>query len=292
MVKKKYIIHDIVRVIATILVIVGHSNYINFQTKYGGTNLNFQNFSPFYKVLNGIVGIIYTFHMPLFFFLSGALLFLSLEHEENFRDFFIKKFKRLIYPFVLVTIFYVFPLKYLSNYYLKSNSILRDFIYGQFLLLGSNHLWFLVALFQIIIYIYIIEKLLKLNLKLKIVLVVVLYAISEYLKYDGFVVLRAIKDIIWVYLGYFYQQNYYKINKIINKSGAKLLILSILAYIICFILPKYSIIKTPNLLLAFLGIEITYIFIELYLVKIKIFENRYLKIILKYSFIVYFILIQ
>lgn len=281
--KIKYIDHDIVRVIATLLVILGHSNYINFQTKYGGTNLQFQEFSYFYKVLNWIVGIIYTFHMPLFFFLSGALLFLSLQKIEGLKEFFIKKFKRLIYPFIIVTIFYVFPVKYLGDYYLKSNNILKDFILGQLLLLGSNHLWFLVALFQMSILIYIIEKILNLDLKLKLVLIVIFFIIGKLITFDYFMFSRAMRDIIWVYLGYFYQKNYLKINNLIEKGKNKILIFLIFLYL--FFL-KCPLPKMNYLLLAFLGIGIIYVFVNLYLIK-SFFKLKCLNVILKYSFIIY-----
>jgi acyltransferase len=75
---------DRARGIAIILVIIGHANFPE-----------------------EIRTIVYAFHMPLFFFLSGFLL---LKKEENFNLFFVKKVKSLIIPYVsyniILIIFY------------------------------------------------------------------------------------------------------------------------------------------------------------------------------------------
>ncbi|MEJ5306926.1 MAG: acyltransferase family protein [candidate division WOR-3 bacterium] len=51
---------------------------------------------------------IYSFHMPLFFIVSGFLF----KTESNFKEFFIKKFKRLIIPYFIFSfltyLFWVF----------------------------------------------------------------------------------------------------------------------------------------------------------------------------------------
>ena len=58
-----------------------------------------------------------------------------------------KEAKRLLYPFLLVSIFWSFPLKYLSGYWNNSVNVLYDIVVGQLLIQGNTHLWFLPTLF-------------------------------------------------------------------------------------------------------------------------------------------------
>ena len=80
---------------------------------------------------------IYSFHVPLFFVLSGYFYKLS-----NFRTQFNKDFRRLLIPYVVVTfveIFLVFVHKlYLTGVFFGAYSLLWDSV---------TPIWFLVALF-------------------------------------------------------------------------------------------------------------------------------------------------
>ena len=88
-------IYDWVRLIATIFVVVGHSAYLTMQTTYGGVEYILpQNLSIVYnfKIMDFfryLSGWVYTFHMPLFFMLSGAVL--ALKPMAVFDKFFIYK---------------------------------------------------------------------------------------------------------------------------------------------------------------------------------------------------------
>ena len=46
---------------------------------------------------------IYAFHMPLFFFISGYLF--KSDKYNSFKDFFKKRFKRLIIPYLIYSVF-------------------------------------------------------------------------------------------------------------------------------------------------------------------------------------------
>ena len=72
----RVLIYDWVRLIATILVIIGHSTYYYIMTQYGGcdyTAFTLPKLSNFYRMAEYMVSIIYLFHMPLYMALSGAL---------------------------------------------------------------------------------------------------------------------------------------------------------------------------------------------------------------------------
>lgn len=75
---KRIIIHeyDILRVIVTLLVIIGHSTYYVISTPYGGcdyTSLTLPNLSLFARLAAYLTRLVYLFHMPLYMALSGAL---------------------------------------------------------------------------------------------------------------------------------------------------------------------------------------------------------------------------
>lgn len=143
-----------------ILVLLGHSNYYIFKTEYGGIEVFDVSLlsSSIYKTFNIIIGFIYSFHMPFFMCLSGMCLKLSLKSDTEFAIFAKKKCKRLIYPFLLVTLFLIVPCKYIAGYYDYSTSIFKDILLGQFLLFGDSHLWFVVSLFEISITYYLLYK--------------------------------------------------------------------------------------------------------------------------------------
>ncbi len=70
-----------------------------------------------------------------------------------------KKAKRLLIPFLSVTIFLSIPLKYCSGYWDNSTHIWSDIFLGQFLLMGNSHLWFVVSLFIISVVFYFVHQL-------------------------------------------------------------------------------------------------------------------------------------
>ena len=74
--RKKYI--DIAKGIAMILVIMGHCKYIN----------------------NYLHVWLYSFHMPLFFILSGMTF--SVKNKPHFKDFLKNKFFKLLIPYFLL----------------------------------------------------------------------------------------------------------------------------------------------------------------------------------------------
>lgn len=132
-----------VYLIGVLLVILGHSHPL------GNT------YYP--SILQEIIKIIYYFHMPLFFFISGYLLERSKIVKNNIfsiSDYLKLKIKKLMYPYIFLTIIGIFPKIILSNYttdklninFLSIMKIIfnpRESIWG--------HLWFIPTLLGIII---------------------------------------------------------------------------------------------------------------------------------------------
>ena len=64
---------DMAKEIGILLVIIGHISYVS---------------EPVRQYIS-------TFHMPLFFVISGMLLLYKKEEENNFRDFVVKRFQNI-----------------------------------------------------------------------------------------------------------------------------------------------------------------------------------------------------
>lgn len=158
--KKSTEFYDVLRVIATILVVIGHAGYVTWTGDSGEISLATDNASHAFEFLRyNIIGKagewIYGFHMPLFFMLSGALYTYS-RKTNSFNELVKNKTLRLIVPYYTVGIVYMFPLKRLAGFYTKENYVeaLQGFLLGS----NSAHLWFLLVLFWCFILFYPIEK--------------------------------------------------------------------------------------------------------------------------------------
>lgn len=118
---------DVAKGIGCLLVLLGHSLYINKHLK----------------------NWIYSFHMPLFFFIS-VYLFNFDKYKENYKLFLKKRFKSLIVPYFLLQ-FVIWILLFIFEYHfiLTGNAI--DRFIGIFLGYRLHNyyfnMWFLIVLF-------------------------------------------------------------------------------------------------------------------------------------------------
>ena len=149
-IKKNFAELDTLRILAILLVVFGHCTYSEFAEPANGRialNDTPMLHETIYTFAQTICGLIYSFHMPLFFALSGMCYALN-EHSEYSLDKFIwKKFDRLIIPFFLIGSLYMIPVKYIAKFY--PDFFLAEKAFFNFELYG--HLWFLVVLFEIFI---------------------------------------------------------------------------------------------------------------------------------------------
>lgn len=162
--------YEWLRLIATVLVVVGHSAYWVINTAHGGVYYGADEFawiapayfSAVFGGVRAVAGWVYRFHMAVFFFLSGAVLRLRPVGVPG--RFLAKKVRRLLVPYYLCGLAWMFPLKWLSGFYTVQTlpAALGDFLSG-----GSDagHLWFLWALFWCMAVFALLEKLLKIDAK-------------------------------------------------------------------------------------------------------------------------------
>lgn len=134
--------YSVMKVMTTILVVIAHVTV--FYSDFGGV------FSMEYNlVLDGITKFIYSFHMPLFIFLSGAVYHqcIAAGKYKSYIKFVKKKFVRLMVPYFLWGIFYVTPVMLILN--ITKLSAQDYIIKGILCAMDSRHLWFLWTLFFI-----------------------------------------------------------------------------------------------------------------------------------------------
>lgn len=128
---------DVAKGIAILLIVYGHvSRGFLDSGLIAGTTL-----------LRQIDGIIYSFHVPLFFFVSG-LLFKKLNYVGEMGQLIAKKFKRLVIPyfiFTLITGLFRIALSKYVNVHVDSSFVYKMFISPQF------QFWFLYDLFFFIL---------------------------------------------------------------------------------------------------------------------------------------------
>ncbi|PCK08046.1 MAG: acyltransferase [Alteromonadaceae bacterium] len=95
-----------------------------------------------------VESIIYTFHMPLFFFLSGLFFYASFL-KYGARKFIFRKIDVVVYPYLLWSIFQGLVEAYLSSY---TNYIITYSEVFSLLWFPRAHFWFLYALFSVFVF--------------------------------------------------------------------------------------------------------------------------------------------
>lgn len=189
---------DVIKGIAILLVVLGHA--IQFGT------VNFDN--------NIIYKIIYSFHMPLFMFVSGYIA--SRTKIFNYK-FVLRKFNTLVIPFIIW---------YLINYIVNSKYKELNIIEYMVILIKApdKGLWFLWILFLCFCILTIFYRIMKVNKKLIIILLIVLNILGLKFNFIG------LNLVAW-YFPFFYIGFLVAGKKaILLRYSKALLILSILIY--------------------------------------------------------------
>ena len=172
---------------------------------------------------------IYTFHMPLFFFLSGFLF--SPTKYHRFSSFFISKCKSLIIPYfsfsIIVYIWFLF--RYQIGDIDYSSSLLKPLI-GT--LIGNRNtdwtvhigaLWFLTCLFITELLFYFLKTRLKTNLLVSIALIITSFLGYLYSRFLGeplpWNIDAAFIAVLFFGAGYVYKENTQTLSHFLNMKG-------------------------------------------------------------------------
>lgn len=200
--------YDLMKIICVILVVIGH--ILNLYISGGAILIaKEQSFIP-------MRDFIYSFHMPVFVALSGAIYSIQKEkgkYMDNF-SFLRIKIKRLLVPYILISLCFVLPtmcfvwnIKEPFNYYYNNYVLARD----------SRHLWFLLMLFYVFVILNPIERQIRTHKRLSCLLFFVCsYFISSYIP-NVFGVHFFFKYVFWFYFGYLFERNKHIIISFLDK---------------------------------------------------------------------------
>ena len=165
---------------------------------------------------------IYSFHVPLFFCISGVFS----NPNTKLKSYIFKSFKRLIIPYIaFFFIGFVFTLIFNREIIEKSsiNYIIWQFVFAKPTDLNVGPIWFLPCLFVVKVYFYIINKLLiiKKNIFLNILslLFIALIAFEIPVLEHKFQLSMPFKTDVAIMALVFYIVGYYLKNEFINNSN-------------------------------------------------------------------------
>lgn len=168
--KQKLVHHqtdlDIIRILLVILVVIGHAEFYEITTPFGGLHVqSAMNSSGIadtfsHRWISKLCEFIYCFHMPAFIGVSGILFAQQMKNQKwkSLKQLAINKAQRLWIPFLCVWLFWNLPVKYLSGYY-KDVSIGKCLL--QMLFPNRVYLWYLSALFFIFLITYLLYRYVK-----------------------------------------------------------------------------------------------------------------------------------
>lgn len=156
--RKRIYYFDLAKGIGILLVVMGHLEYISMELRY----------------------FIASFHMPMFFVISGMLMYLSGEENKEPAAFVKGKLYRIGMPYLSYSILYL--LIETALFYLKGEGSFANLFQDAYLslcLYGISVLWFLPAMFFGLLIFFFLRK--NFSHKLTILAVCVLTAISYFL---------------------------------------------------------------------------------------------------------------
>ena len=141
-----------------LLVVIGHVSLTNLPR------------DPSTPIATRIETVIYTFHMPLFIFISGWLFYYTcIGRNKSYKDMFISKFKRLLIPFfafTIVTMLLKMALPQLMHRVVDMEEIINTFVFFRSNPLGE--MWFIIVLFELML-LYPLYKLIVKNVVLAVI---------------------------------------------------------------------------------------------------------------------------
>ncbi|MDU1413997.1 MAG: acyltransferase [Clostridium sp.] len=261
----------ILNVIAILLVVLGHSGCI-YAGKWSYVVVNNSS-----EILKYITNFIYSFHMPLFVFVSGYLFSYgkSKDKYKSLKEFCVKKFKRLIIPYIIVGSFFMIPIQMIFEIDNISTPYMSRIFSEIFLGKTPRHLWFLLMLFNLFIIFYLLENIFKknkvyINFIVLFLLSVIAVKIPNFYQVSG-----SIQYMLFFYLGYV-AYNHNKLKTIyINKSMWIIIISYILLFNInYFIIGKYISLSSNTIVVKVLDYSIDKIISILGVMSIYLFINN------------------
>lgn len=191
------------------------------------------------EMMSSIYKFVYTFHMPLFFFLAGCVS--KVRNEEQLEQT-KAKFNRLLIPYITWAFIY-WPLKNIFSEMARSNA--KEPWWSIFL--GNNpdgELWFLYVLFVFsLVLIWIVNEE---NLKQTVIITVLISLFAQYIphsiRFSGISLFFSLYQIGFYFLGVLVGKNWEGFIRLITKPIAffSSLIITLAYGVVSFVVPEIS----------------------------------------------------
>ena len=136
--------YKMMKFIGILLVVLGHSTHM-YTTGWVYEMKVESNFFSF------LTKYIYSFHMPLFVFISGGIYYYLKIENDKYSDcikFINKKIDRLLKPYIIIALLYYLPIRFLLG--LENKNILKNIILAN----DPGYLWYIIMIFNIDIIFY------------------------------------------------------------------------------------------------------------------------------------------
>jgi len=229
---------DTARGIGVILVVIGHISSIN----------------------NGIGQWIYSFHMPLFFVISGILFSIKKEADKSFGVFVLSRVKGIIYPYLMISF-----LNIIYDLLLHGINHAVGYLIDTLTLNGILALWFLPALFIAELLLFCWIRIYRHHFIVALVFVIIALAITilfsgtDFQKYDGIyyylislcnTLCRTLTGFVFLLIGYLSFKVYHQ-SQLRQRFQAKtrylvICTISVLALVISIILCRFNNVLLSN----------------------------------------------
>lgn len=255
--------YDIIKVFATILVVVGHATRM-----YTGKGLVIPSNSS--SALEVITNIIYSFHMPLYMCVTGMVYGMCIDDFGKYNDtlpFIGNKARRLLIPYIFFAFFYVAPV--MTLFHFTSSSYL-DFCLSEIISPNNaRHLWFISTLFIIFVLFAVFRKIAQ---RLHWAIVLAMLAVLSWFSYAVPSVLglnSVCKYILYFYIGYLF--NRYKEKLAVICKNPFVLIGLLIVYIASYL---YVPPRVPIAAIAAIGVVFGLVqYVSLSICDTKIFSE-------------------
>lgn len=265
---------DIMKFWGILLVVLGHIT--NMYTPQGLVHPTIQSDS-----LAMVSTFVYSFHMPLFVFVSGCVCAFQIEvlqRKVSFVNLIQKKSKRLLIPYL---VFGILLIVLMIGCGFRDNMV--DYAYnGVLLSKDSRHLWFVLMLFEVFVLFWCMNKMvewLKLPKWSMLVISFACYLLADHLPYI-FQISSAFRYFFWFTLGYVFLLYKNIVNIVyIYISGGVILTLNML-----FVNDMGMRIPLMATLTAFIGIMVFY---QISCDTKRVVKYRFYQMISKDSFGIY-----
>ena len=278
--------YTVLRVFAILLVLVSHISYYKVGNEFGGVNIlalapSGTSFKWYY-LIDKFRYVIYLFHMPLFMAISGALFALQTKKGRwsAFGTFAEAKWQRLMIPYLVFTLLYLVPIKYLSGYFGQANFLMAEG--SQLTLLGNSHLWYLYTLFVVALVAYFLVP------RMQVWYLLPLWGLHLASAYVGLSLISLpMEFLLWYMLGAMFETYRETLTSYFRTKRAVFLTIWLTAFVICSLLSLYVgrfgipvLQRLVNDLAAVAGMGLTYLLAELLAQQKSFLESSFVKAVL------------